>query len=72
MKTQTKRPFRPPMLNAEGTVADLTATGNTNPENDCFGGSVIQKDMRKGAQNEKALTNEVHPRSRPLTVARDI
>gem|GEM_PF-2680512 len=40
MKTQPKRPFRRPILTSEGTVADLTSVGSSNPENDCMGGSV--------------------------------
>ena len=36
----TKKPYRAPTLQAWGSVVALTQVGQTNPGNDCFGGSV--------------------------------
>jgi hypothetical protein len=36
----TKKSYQAPTLQAWGSIVSLTHVGNTNPDRDCFGGSV--------------------------------
>lgn len=42
-QTPDKEPYRAPELQEWGSVADLTATGRTNPGDDAKNGSVLSQ-----------------------------